>query len=295
MTDAIGCVDSAVKLQLKVLDRHPMRFIKEHYVVLERFDHRLPTIHLIVIVKVHCKEVVIVLVALWLSALRPLKKLEDTKFFIDAPCYADTSALRMSPKTAEYKMFVDSWLASALPNPFWKLLVEMADDERRKQFVEMSAMFLDMMDSVDFSDLDADDKEEKVAPFKSVQRAYKGLLALASPVPGLGQLSDVEYVMPSNATEAPINREIPRYGRSLVSALRKDVGGFWKGSLREFQATIGCVEQCLPTFKAFEKDIQEFVKKLPATIEESFVDGFDSLAARCPAVARLPSETRVET
>ena len=303
--DALTCVDSAVKLQLKPLANHPMLFIKEHYMLLQNAGHRLPMMHLIVVAKVHCKEVVAVDAVSWASALRPLKKLEDTKFSIDSPSYADTSALRMCPKSNEYKMFVDAWLGSALPNPFWKLLTSMAHEEKRMEFITLCGTFMDMIESVDFEDLleggqggDGADAEVVILlPVKAVTRAYKGLLALTSPAPGMGTLSDVEFVMPSNATDAAINKQIPRYGRSLVSTLRKDVGGFWKAAQRDFHGAVGCAEQCLESFQGLEKEVADFQAALPSAISEDFVNRFEQFAARCPAVARcrLLAQTDVET
>ena len=157
--DALTAVDSAVQLQLKSLEGKPMLFIKQHFIILESGGHKLPMMHLIVITRVYCKEVVTTHIQGWASALRPLKRLEDTSFSIDSPCYADTNAMRMSPQSPEYKMFVDSWLASVFPNNFWKMLKEIsAGEDKRQALIELCQTFLAMIEGVDFEDVLDDDK-----------------------------------------------------------------------------------------------------------------------------------------
>ena len=289
LDDALSCVNSAKELQLERLASHPMKFIISHYTILTDNNHKLPMIHLIMICKVNCRGQDNVSITLWSCALNPLKKLEDTKFDVQSACYADSNGLRMNVNIQEYKKFIEFWVSSAMNNTFWRMLSSIAEASTRHQFIEMCTAVLDMLGGIDFEDLLGPDinVEEAVMPIKAVERCYKGLLALASPCPCLATLSDVQYIMPANATTAPINNDVPRLGRSLVSTLRKDKGSFWATALEEYQATIGFAEQCLPAFKKLDRALNQQCDDLPELISEDVAAGFDDLATQCPVVVSV--------
>ena len=64
--------------------------------------------------------------------------------------------------------------------------------------------------------------EGPMAVVDGIVQVLKGFAALCSPTPGIhgSCLSDVQYLMPKNATTAPI-LALPRIGRILVNKLRQ--------------------------------------------------------------------------
>lgn len=72
-----------------------------------------------------------------------------------------------------------------------------------------------------------------------------GLRGLADPRPGSATLEEVRYVYPSNYTSSRdkgLALDVPRTGRSLVLALRRDNESskiVWQGLMRDFEQKLG--------------------------------------------------------
>jgi len=271
--DAKEVIDSAKDMVLANIKNHTMEVLINHYKVLMRNSQRLPVMHLVYCCEVYCKEAFDMSYDIWARALVPLLPLE-VDFDVEHPAYGQTQAMRLSADSADFKKYAEVWQASCLVNNFWKAIGDMSSEEVREDFKAMAIALLEQMATVDFTDC------PNPTPFQAIIKLYKGLLALVSPVPGVGTLDDVNYVYPSNATTASIISDIPKLGRSILSILRKDKGSFWSVALKDFQLTVGVQLQNLPAMKKFEQTV--FSMTLPDELSDAAVKAFSDLASMYP-------------
>ena len=115
----------------------------------------------------------------------------------------------------------------------------MCDPSARTQLVSFVQTFVD--------DQSAESLDGVVEPMQNMVNgtlsAFRALLALVAPKAGTATLVDMRYVFPKNATTAVILTDIPKQGRSLLAALKKDRSGFWQPAMQHFLSCIGSMEQ----------------------------------------------------
>ena len=133
-----------------------------------------------------------------------------------AACLADLEAPRAEFEPDNSAEFTESYYGSCLNDAFLKLITRAAE-EQVTGLLDVCAAFLVQMPGPGSSQLPR--IVETTA--NSIASIMRGLSALCSPQPGVNgsQLKDVQYIMPKNASSAPI-LGIPRLGRIIVNKLR---------------------------------------------------------------------------
>ena len=144
------------------------------------------------------------------------------------------------------------WASSAITDKFIRLIGDVEGGyppgANRKQLASLCMTFLKKVGP----DPDVEYPETFRALISHVKKAYRGIAALANPRPCVGDLSDVRYVMPSTTT-APIVDDIPRFGRVILSKLRKTE--WWPKEMKEFEACVGSEHLAGPIVNKVELDL----------------------------------------
>ena len=127
----------------------------------------------------------------------------------------------------------------------------MAEAAVRIRFLDFVRAFLEEMD------LQEPDKfpEPFRTIFLAVVRVYKGLRGLVDASPGVSTLEDINYVFPVNAAQAACARDLPKYGKNIVQALRTDKAKYWEDAAREYKETVGAAESVSQQFHLVKSDL----------------------------------------
>ena len=68
------------------------------------------------------------------------------------------------------------------------------------------------------------------------------LHTLSAPGPGVCTLTEVKYIMPANSSTAEILTELPKYGRAIITHVKKDKANCWCDYHKDYQNTVGAAE-----------------------------------------------------
>ena len=112
-----------------------------------------------------------------------------------------------------------------------------------------------------------------VVTFEAVCRAALGLRGLASKSPGSASLSDARYIMQTAGWQTGICADLPKIGRTLLSALRK--APYWPDAFAEFQECIGPLEMAKDDYQrclADARNCLDGVTLASATSDEEVID-----------------------
>ena len=145
-----------------------------------------------------------------------------------------------------------NWTASVVTDKFIRLIGDVTGGDppgsNRKLLTSMCMTFLKQVGPD--PEVDYPEKLRNIATH--VKKAYRGIAALANPRPCVAELSDVRYVMPPG-TASPIVDDIPRFGRVIVSKLRKTE--WWPKELQEFESCVGSEHLAGPIVNKVELDL----------------------------------------
>ena len=122
--------------------------------------------------------------------------------------------------------------------PFWKFYNGVDNPVEQKHFCADLKAFLALDSGIPRP---AEPPQDMVELHAAVLKVFRGLFGLLDCRPGVASLADVRYIMPDNATTASLSQDIPKFGRALVSATRKDRCSVFVKALDEFQSTWAAV------------------------------------------------------
>ena len=153
---------------------------------------------------------------LWADSCRPTGNSgDDDDWSIDEPHWR-CIPYDLAADSDDFAKYAEAWPASVLNDAILRSLSE----EGCPVLIEHMLKFLSRVDASSF----ASAPEHYQVVFGGVVKVAKGLVGLASPVPGKGNctLGDIQYAMPSNGTSAAVYKDLPKIGRLIASRLRAD-------------------------------------------------------------------------
>ena len=122
-----------------------------------------------------------------------------------------------------HRLFQENYIDTVFGSGFMKQLNKLNErDGDSVQLVDMCTRFLRQSERE--QDIEKSGELEKVV-LQNVQKAMRGIMCLvcSMPVASKDALEDVSYLLPKNATTAPIIADLPKVGRLFVSKLRQEV------------------------------------------------------------------------
>ena len=202
---------------------------------------------------------------------------------IDSCNFSDCKALHMDATSEDFKAFQVSWVASVFDSTFWKFYNGVDNAVERKHFcADLKAFMADPILGP------AELPETMVELHFAVLKVFRGLFGLLDARPGVASLADVRYIMPDNATTAGVIQDIPKFGRALVSATRKDRCSVFVKALDEFQSTIGMAQSIAEDHKRLVQQTEDLFADLEG--QQNFNRGFGSAATWLEEVYQKATE-----
>ena len=92
----------------------------------------------------------------------------------------------------------------------------------------------------------------------------RGLLGCMVATPGVATLYDARFCFPGKGTASPLTEKIPKHGRAICGALRRDRAGFWLEAFAHFQSTIGVSEVISPKIGKLHDDVTKAAERVRA-------------------------------
>ena len=272
LTRAINCVKTAESLTPVLLVKMAMAEIKTKFLVLTDANHTIPTCHQMIIARISAIEEsethqfaswATMVVVSWIDITDKSVEFNIAKGQNSfANIVYDPDA---SPESV--KQMCEHWPAAVFVNVMWVWIDEVDVDDNRNKLIDMLQHYVRGMAAVDAERMGLQKGEDFLFLWRSVGKAVRGLLGLASPKPGLASLEDVRYIYPSNSQNLDgIVADIPVLGRSLVMALRTgSVKLVWKEFYNSFQQSVGYAEQQKDDYKQFEQDLESVLNDVNAS------------------------------
>ena len=158
------------------------------------------------------------------------------------------------------------WVASLFNKEFWKMMANVNETAQQCLLKSWGCSVLAELQTVE----SVGDLFRQC--FEGCKLALHGILSLVNATPGFGSLEAVNYVVPRNATSAPIMVDIPRQGRAIVSAIRKDKPDYWRISVADFKDTVGPSEAAAQDIMPMMQDVQHcnaLLRNMPVPSEDS--------------------------
>ena len=154
----------------------------------------------------------------WLSALSLVGTPKDMSY---GPCVVQLRDV--DEQSVQHRLFQEAFVDTVFANDFMKQVNKLNDrDGDAGPLVNMCSRFLQQAHrEKDLLQIGS----QELAVLQNVQHALRGILFLASSSPVLAgdAVNDVSYIIPKNATTAPIISDLPKIGRLFVSKFRSEV------------------------------------------------------------------------
>ena len=162
------------------------------------------------------------------------------------------------------------WLEGVFTNSMYNKIEEIANELSHERLLDMCFLFLDATDHVPTletpGDLSTVRGESFGFVFSCVRKAIRGLTGLACAEPGVCTLEEMQYIYPVNFQHSKgFAKDVPRVGRSIISALRRDGEEskiVWAKLNQEFLSTLGFALQVAQDFQKLKDSVQRIEVKL---------------------------------
>ena len=228
-------MDAAVKLHIPKLKTHPFPYIVKLVKALEVAGANVPLLH-----EVHIVGVYVVTLAgrppcktntLYAAAMKPLAALAVERTCTEEPhpephlSFAMCKARTAPTETREHGVFCDIWADSLFSSDFWDMIGNVPDT--RGEFCQWCEALLESFAEEPMPEVESD-SAGFLPLFHACTRVLRGLRGVLSSALGVSTLDGVRFVFPGNATQAEIMTLVPKHGRALVGALRRDRSGWWQ-------------------------------------------------------------------
>ena len=267
--DAIACLESAEKLTVAILNSGTLTILEitKHVKIVQDLGHKVQTLNRLLACKIYTIELLEKRADTeWSESLVPvLKDSTLLDWCADNPLWA--SIVLAMDTVGYYRMH---WVEAVLANGLWNLLDNVEDKASRLRLIALGARFIADMEHVpEALDRMCDEVKEQFGPVvRGCIKMMRGILGLASPTPGRASLSDVQYILPANASTSQLVLDLAGGpGRALISLLRKDKGIVWREAESQFQLTIGFAESIQSEYMQLEFQLGQVLQALQLKVK----------------------------
>ena len=150
------------------------------------------------------------------------------------------------------------WTQAVFCKQFWRMLNGASEAVVKDEFLILLENINDRLAHIDPSSVTM----TFGVRLASVQVVCRGICGLLDPAPGITSLQDIQFLVPSNGTQAKIMTDLPKFGRGLVSGFRKDKSNLWQPLVEEFSVYCGAEAVAADAHRSLLTRLDDFVTEL---------------------------------
>ena len=251
MTDSIACVEAAKALQLDRVMGSQFVLLQDKVRTLQDEGHDIVQPSMVAITVVYVGEILDdsllkkrcdTTLKKWSQCMKPCG--DGGSWSVECPCFALTKA-----EHCEDGLLQQHWPQSVFGAVFWRLMANVGQGPQKELMVVWCEHFV-----VEMRDVQSSIKFQLT--FDTVVSVVKAIWQLLNPEPGIATIDDVQLIFPVNATTSPLVQHLPKIGRALVAAFRKDPCNVWKDAHTRYQECVGPLEAAVTEYSQLKNDLQ---------------------------------------